>query len=85
MAEEASPGTPGRALVMVGMLIAVVGLLGTALLLSDMGGGGAVGDSTEYSSVDKWLAALAGTSVAALGVIAVGIGEVVAKLSRNED
>lgn len=64
----------GTTLQFVGWLIALVGAVGTLIVVVAMGE-----SPDEYTSVSKWLAGFGGLTVVALGAIAVGVGQLVAK------
>lgn len=58
----------------VGGGLAVIGLVAAVLMWSDMA------DSDIYTAVDKWLAVLAGLTLAGIGMTVAALGAVLARL-----
>lgn len=80
--QQADDTKPGQALAALGVVLALVGFVGTILVWNTMANPDGF-DGVDYSAVDKWLGVFAGVTVIALGVIVVGIGAIVKHLASR--
>lgn len=78
-ADTSSNGTTG-AITIGGVALLAIGLMGAVALWSEMSGD-SFGDP-DYTTVEKWLAVLAGLTVAGLGMVTLAIAALV---SRSDD